>query len=490
MITSSFVAVSIVFGLLIAGLGFASGVWFSGPHKSYSRNSSVKPCEPERDATIAADQTLMASGRVADLAKSVALDVQEHCSKVEAISVGLEGAHENSSDAKTSVLFAKEEIIRANAELQRQLERAELQIRTQAEQLRAREAEARTDTLTGLANRRAFDDELRKRFSEWERKQTPFSLLMLDIDHFKRFNDTHGHQMGDEVICRVAKVLLKQARGMDMPARYGGEEFAVILPATKGKDACIVAERIRKAIEFSSMRIQGNSFSITTSAGISDVAGVEGCSGLIKRADDALYKSKEAGRNCVHWHNGEEVVSLGTEMPKVPAKRPSSKSGRAWLTAASDIKGAMAPIVLASHRSKRPCSILCIKVEDCDTLVRRHGDFAVSRLFDQEVAPVMSAMRESDIIAQPIIDEVLVLFSDRTKAEATEIAKRLRLKNSNRSFRKDDGDLHARFSYEVCELLPQETALELISRVRSAVSSAQVRKLSQLAVSWGVTPGN
>src|SRR6185295_20304286 len=93
-------------------------------------------------------------------------------------------------------------------------------------------ADARTDALTRLANRRAFDDELERRFNEWKRLRVPYTLLMADVDHFKKFNDTHGHQAGDEVLKGVAKTLKDTMREMDFVARYGGEEFAAVLPVT------------------------------------------------------------------------------------------------------------------------------------------------------------------------------------------------------------------------------------------------------------------
>ena len=98
---------------------------------------------------------------------------------------------------------------------------------------------------------------MQRRFAEWQRRQTPFTLMILDIDHFKKFNDSHGHPAGDEVLRNVGKVLVKTARQMDLPCRYGGEEFAAILPSTDIQEARVAAERFRKAIEVGRRQVRG-----------------------------------------------------------------------------------------------------------------------------------------------------------------------------------------------------------------------------------------
>ena len=214
----------------------------------------------------------MATSRVADLAQGVASDVGEHAAKMKEISADLAGVDREASGTNAAVLTAMDKILSANSELQKRLEAAEKQLAVQAAEIKAHESEARTDSLTSLSNRRAFDDELKRRLSEFERKGTPVTLILIDIDFFKKFNDTHGHQVGDEVLRTVAKTLHSQARDMDLPCRYGGEEFAAILPATDAAGACIVAERIRKAVEASVTTCDGKSLKVTCSLGVSQVA--------------------------------------------------------------------------------------------------------------------------------------------------------------------------------------------------------------------------
>jgi two-component system cell cycle response regulator len=165
---------------------------------------------------------------------------------------------------------------------------------------------ATTDPLTHLLNRRAFMDALRKDLykAESSTPQQPLSLLMLDIDHFKRVNDTWGHAAGDAVIKSVAAVLKDCTRDVDRVGRLGGEEFAVLLAGTDEHGARIVAERIRRAIEASVVRTQADPICVTASAGgatVSPGGVVPTPDGLLNAADTALYASKERGRNRVSW---------------------------------------------------------------------------------------------------------------------------------------------------------------------------------------------
>lgn len=162
--------------------------------------------------------------------------------------------------------------------------------------------EAITDGLTGLANRKAFDEQIGRLCRESKRNGDIFSLVMIDIDHFKAFNDSYGHQVGDQVLRLVAMTLINQVKGQDMAARYGGEEFAIILPGTNVNAARAVAENLRKAVEKKEVinRATGDHLGqITVSLGVAQFYGTEDVEELIRRADMALYSSKNKGRNQV-----------------------------------------------------------------------------------------------------------------------------------------------------------------------------------------------
>ena len=135
------------------------------------------------------------------------------------------------------VLKSIDDIVKANERLQEQLATAEVRLQRQAAELETQTTVARTDPLTLLSNRRALDDEMNRRLAEWQRRKTTFSLAMIDVDHFKKLNDKHGHQAGDQVLRDVAATLGTTVREMDLAARYGGEEFAIILPSTPLADA-------------------------------------------------------------------------------------------------------------------------------------------------------------------------------------------------------------------------------------------------------------
>lgn len=158
---------------------------------------------------------------------------------------------------------------------------------------------ATTDPLTGLNNRRAFDHRLQLELAIVERRQTPLSLLMLDVDHFKNINDTLGHEAGDKVLVAIAQVLSTCARGIDVVARVGGEEFAVILPNTNADGAHEVAERMRSAVA----RLGCEGQPVTISVGAALLQDKEQAASLYSRADAALYEAKTSGR--------DRVVSAG-----------------------------------------------------------------------------------------------------------------------------------------------------------------------------------
>ena len=154
---------------------------------------------------------------------------------------------------------------------------------------------AETDSLTGIANRRTFEDTLSRELARAERNGEPLTLMMMDLDRFKEFNDAHGHQAGDKALRLAATALMQRSRDFDTVSRYGGEEFAVILPACSSRESLPTAERLRRSVgEIASPE------SMTASAGVATYpTHALSLETLIKAADEALYESKRAGRDRV-----------------------------------------------------------------------------------------------------------------------------------------------------------------------------------------------
>lgn len=175
--------------------------------------------------------------------------------------------------------------------------------------LRRHEEEAATDELTKLPNRRAFERELEREAERSTRNSRPFSLLMLDVDNFKRFNDLHGHSAGDDALRHVARQLSGSLRCMDMAARFGGEEFAVILPETTAPEAMRAAERFRMAVAAAPHPLGPVTVSIGSASYPHDAGTPKE---LVASADRALYKAKHLGRN--------RVALAGLEMRRFPRK--------------------------------------------------------------------------------------------------------------------------------------------------------------------------
>jgi diguanylate cyclase len=219
---------------------------------------------------------------------------------------GLEQASVDNEDVNAMVrkiIESASKLKESGEHLNKRLEEAQAEAENLREDLAQATSEAQRDFLTGVFNRKALDrmmDDL-ARFSE--ENSTPLCLLMIDIDHFKKFNDTYGHLIGDEVLKMVSKILTNTLKGKDVVARFGGEEFAVLLPSTPLDGALIVADLLRKAISSKELkrRDTGDTIGkITVSIGVAAYRPNEDTIPVfIKRADEALYRSKELGRNRV-----------------------------------------------------------------------------------------------------------------------------------------------------------------------------------------------
>ena len=163
---------------------------------------------------------------------------------------------------------------------------------------------ATRDQLTNLFNRHYFSSEIVRQINFWRRHQQPLSILLLDVDYFKKVNDTYGHIAGDYALKTIAEICLKQVRDIDTIARVGGEEFAVLLPSTAVNGAMQMAERMRAAVQAYTFKYEGLEFNITVSIGVTELTDESwSITELLKAVDKMLYEAKRTGRNrCVASH--------------------------------------------------------------------------------------------------------------------------------------------------------------------------------------------
>jgi len=259
------------------------------------------------------------------------------------------GQPEPEDHPSSSILPLLSQMVHANEDVTTRLTKAEAALQEQAQEIAGYVSEARTDILTGLPNRRVFDDELGRHLAEWRKSGCPVSVLMLDIDHFKNFNDQHGHLAGDVVLAEVARRLRDSMNDSGLVARLGGEEFAVILPECKANDAARVAETARRAIERAPFEYEQKRLQVTVSCGAAQVRTHENASALIKRADEALYASKAGGRNCTHLHCGSNCIPVTNRPPAhsstAKASRPTLKHNEEFRQVCQDLRQRLLTVV-------------------------------------------------------------------------------------------------------------------------------------------------
>jgi diguanylate cyclase len=275
---------------------------------------------PERNAEIRErffarsrlDQTVQATGaglesaiaRILELLGDHDADQSAFGRKLAQMSGALDGG--STAETVQQVLRQLRQETRAilvkNQELEYRLNRSKREIEQLRQDLETVRRDALTDPLTGIANRKQFDQRLREACAAALEDGTAVALVMADIDHFKAFNDRFGHRVGDEVLKLVARHLRDHVKGRDTPARYGGEEFTLILPATSLDGATVLAEQIRKSLaehNLTSRQTDLRYGRVTLSSGIAVYRLGERLDDLLQRADRALYLAKQGGRNRV-----------------------------------------------------------------------------------------------------------------------------------------------------------------------------------------------
>ncbi len=298
------IVIAVVVGALLLSAGLFLSVWLAG-----TRNS--KTSQEQADLLGLMDQlsrlTATFSGDFSDHQKLLA-DVSNEFDKMG-----------HSSEASVEFKHILDRMNAANSQLNSRLKVVQAELDAKASQVDDLISESRTDALTLLANRRSFNEQMTRRISEITRYQGELSFVIIDVDHFKLFNDTYGHLVGDEVLQTVAKVIGSTARDSDFPARLGGEEFGIIMPSTGLKEACLGADRVRTAIQKTALKIGGKTVSITASLGVTEILSGDTPAQVVDRADRALYAAKNAGRNRVWFSQDSQLKPMSGSEDKSPA---------------------------------------------------------------------------------------------------------------------------------------------------------------------------
>ena len=504
-----FVVIELAYAIGLTTLGLLGGCWLC--------RRSLRAVSQHKAEILRAREILAC---VDEVTARVAGDVNTHSTRVKEINDELTSA--NAHDSK-AVVATVAKLVAVNQQMQERLADAETKLQEQSKALETQVAEARTDALTRLPNRRAFDDEVARRFAEFQRRGTPFSVIMLDVDHFKRFNDRYGHQVGDEVLRGIAGVLRQTMRGMDMAARYGGEEFVVTLPGTSVDDACQAGERYRQAIEKARFRYDGKELSVTVSVGVAQLLASEQPAILLRRADQALYASKQAGRNCTHWHDGRAIqpVSIHTD-EKAAAKeaaksQPETQSESNTGGSANSSKSVPAPAPagngpdLICNRSSElltnECdrtvfvfqvrqriaewkrggpafSVMLVKVDDYDQITKTHGRAAAEYSIRATRLFLSATLRDMDLIGHYSSACFALLLPRTRRADAVIVAERVRKGATQCVLPTKSGSLEVTVSVGIAELAEGDDVVRLLQRAEAAMSAAEKNRICYHNGQW------
>ncbi len=237
-------------------------------------------------------------------------NVSQYQDQLGEISKSVRSGLSGGGGSESRVVLLLEQIMQSNGLLQKRLDAAERQLDKQTRQIESYLSEARTDGLTGLSNRRAFDQKLDELFAAYRKGGRSFVVAIIDIDHFKKINDTYGHQGGDQVLQQVAAKLHSELEDAIMVARFGGEEFAILLDGPLR----IAAEKmnaVRKAIASHKLDAGLIQIEVTTSVGVGEPREDMVPGPVVRRADEALYAAKNMGRNRTYYHDGRSPVLVG-----------------------------------------------------------------------------------------------------------------------------------------------------------------------------------
>lgn len=418
--------------------------------------------------------------RLMELTTSVADEVEEHGDHIKSINAELSSVKQGDSAAVAAVVC---KLLVSNQDTQRRLEQAELKLQAQQRQLQDVSAVARMDSLTGLVNRRSLDSALHRCIADLARKARPATLLMIDVDHFKAFNDAHGHVVGDEALKHVANVIRSQARETDLVARFGGEEFAIVFTGAPMNAVKRRAEKTRASIGSSPLVIDGQELRISASAGLAELREGDDENALIKRADAALYAAKANGRNRLYFDDGNQPLPFDPRAEQLRSQAAEDEIGgdrrrmstelAAESFADTTFVSSLARRVAEWRRGGAPFSILLARLDrmeeaaaDCNHEARQAAMKALGQL-------ARATLRDMDQATCWTDDGLAILLPSARASDAVNVARRLAAGVERYDLPLEQGILRLSFSTGVCEIVEGNDAQRLLERAWLALESAR-----------------
>lgn len=446
-----------------------------------------------RQQAVNARQAIDALRDLHDLTCDVAGRVSRHVNTVDSISQELIALRANCNGPKDrAVVDAVSRIVQVNEELTHELAEAKIELDRQTQTIEAQANAAMADLVTGLPNRRGFDDELRRRLAQWQQQDTPISVLMIDVDNLQELEAKHGKGAADDVLRGVAGVLEETMRAMDLIARYDDKQFAVALPGSRLDEAQNAAERLRAAVATREFHVAETPVKVTVSQGVAEARSGDDMGSLLDRTGMALTASREAGGNCAFAHDGGKCEAIAKQnVAEEPAQRVHDDLlALARELQAMPIDAHTDPLTglmnrrsffealrhrIAEHNlANTPLSLVVIDLDNMTNFNRVRGHLMGDVVLRTVTQIVRTATRAHiDVAARYHEDKLAVLLVDTQLHQALLTADRIRRAVAACKLKSESTQITVTVSAGVAELERGSDAVALLKRCEDAVRAAK-----------------